>query len=1303
MSPLQERLAELRAKVRQLLWVYGLSWLIAVLLGALLIVGCVDWLLHLDDAGVRLILGIAILGGVGYVAYKRLITPLKVPLSDIDLALRIERRFPNFRDSLVSTIQFLQDGKNPDLGAPALQQRVIDKTLKQTRLMDFEDVVQTQPVQRIAWTAFLVCVTTVLIVGFNQAEAATALKRLMFPFSAHPWPRKTQLQIVNHQLEALVADPADPLRIARGDTLELTVINLNSNGRLPANVQLEMKQPDGTIVREIMQRTTLRGQEEQSREAAFASLIVKAPFQFRAVGGDDQTMEWYPLEVVPPPVAETLQVNLIPPKYTRKPVTKLPPGVGHVEGLVGTKIQIAARSNKPLSSALLKVRDKDQQAMTIGQDGLRLSSVFQIKEAGVYSYWLDLRDRQNFGNSDAPRYEIRAIQDAVPDIYIDKPATDIQVTPLAEIPLKFVSKDDLGLQRIRMRYQILEPGKSEPAKPIEVPLATLDQRPLLHTQEHLWQLENLKLVAGMQVQLHGEATDDYDLGPRHVGRSLTRTLTIVSADEKTQELANRQIGLLGDLERVKKQESEVQAQTAELRTQLEKAGELRTQDLDLLQRIEGQQRQIAGAMQNAQDGMLARSEEILKEFKQNHLESPETEHRLGQIKSELQRLSDEHLAEIEQNLTQARKLAGGDETATPRTDTPDTKSPANSKAEPKSGSPQQSPTETGTAPDAPKPGAVPDELATKTPEKSDGDTPAGESPDSKKPAEQAPPTVSEKPRPGASPTERALHQAQRHQQAVTETLSDLLNELSQWQDERQTALELQDIRQAQEKINQDTAEVGQKTVTKSLQDLKPQEQADLARQAERQAHEAAHLEQLQRRVGEIAKKLQEDDPAAAGRMQDILDQLQQNNTAGKMREASRQIGENNIGQGAQTQQQVAQELQALDDALKNRPSSDLETLVKQMKQAEQELADLAEQQEELLKKTDAANAEADPQAKAEQLEQLKKEQAALQKKAEQLARKLERLQLKSPAAAARRSTERMEQAQESLEKNDEQAEQQEQEALDDIEQAQRELAQEREQTEERLAFEQLEKVADEIKTLAERQLGVLNETKRLDEVRTARGNWNRGQLKTLRDLAETQRGLRSESLGLAEKLSAAEVFGLAVKRAARQMEQVAGRLDEKQTGTETQQFAQSAFQRFQELMAALEQEKDQKKPEGEEQQPGGNSGGEPPAAPPVDQVAMLAQLKMLRSLQVELNERLVTLAKKRDSGNPLTAAEIEELKGLGEEQGELAELGAKFLRMFEKPAADPAADPPAEDAGKQPTNGPAAPPADDKPSGPAAE
>lgn len=1275
MSPLQERLAELRARVRQLLWLYGVSWLTVVLLGALLLVGLLDWWLHLDDAGVRLILALGILGSSGYVAYRRLIAPLRVPMSDIDLALRIEQRFPKFRDSLASTIQFLESNQDASLGAPAMQKRVIDRTLKQAKSIDFEDVLQSQPVQRVAWMALLTCLIVAVVVGFNRVEAATALKRLVFPFRSNPWPRQTQLQFVDEQLQPLVHDAREPLRIARGDTLELTIINLNQQKRLPSNVQLEIRHPDGSVTREAVQRKSLRIGAAEPREAVFASLVIKAPFQFRATGGDDQDMEWLMLEVVPPPVTETLQVRLVPPKYSRRPAVKLPAGVGHVEGLIGTRVEITAKANKPLSEAVLRIRDKDQKPVTIGPDRMKLTAAFVIKEAGIYSYWLDLRDRQKFGNSDAPRYEIRATQDAVPDIYIDKPAIDTQVTPTADVSLKIVAKDDLGLQQIRMQYQILEPGKTELSKPVVIPLITLDKRPLQHTHEYVWPLEPLKLVAGMQIQLHAEATDDFDLGTPHVGRSLTRTLTIVSPDEKTLELATRQFGLLNEMERAKKQETEIAAQTAELKTQLEKAGALRPQDLDLLQRIEGQQRQLATTLQNPQDGMLTRSQEILREFKQNRIDAPETERRLQQISSELQRLIDQHLPEIEQNLTQARKDAG---------DSSRDAKPTSPRQESSKSPPPASPDQNPSGADSPRDKS----------DKTEGSRPNESSPDNKpgetKAADAKPDEISRAertvtpPRAGASPAEQALHQAQQHQQAVSETLGDLLQELSQWQDERQAAMAVQEIRQAQEKINQETAELGQQTVSKLLQDLKGQQQADLARQTERQKHEADELEQLQRKLGDVIEKMQTEDPSSAGRLQDALEQLQNNTTVAKMRASANLIGENKIGEAAQTQQKVASDLQAVEDALKNRPTSDLETLVKQLQQTEQELQEVLEKQEELLKKTKEAQQQADPQQKSEQIEQLKQDQAALKKKAEQLSRKLQRLQLKTASEAAKRAADRMQQAGEELDDEGIHSEKEEQEALDDLEQAQREVAKEREEAQERLAFEQLEKVADQIRTVAERQQAVLDETKRLNEAHVARGNWTRPQLKSLIDLAVNQRSVQSDAASLAEKLSAAEVFRLAVKGAARQMGQAAQRLDSRETDATTQRYEESALQRFKDLMEALKEEKPEKPDQ--EEQPAGNNGEQQQqsSGPQMDRVAMLSQLKMLRSMQVDLNTRVLELATKRDAGNPLNTAELEELKALSQEQGELADLAEKLMQAFNPTTEQPPTIEPTEETEQKP-------------------
>jgi hypothetical protein len=1309
MSPLQERLAELRAKVRQLLWLHGVSWLIAVLLGTLLIVGCCDWMLHLDDAGVRLILGLSIVAIVGYVAYRRLIAPLRVPLTDIDLALKIERRFPQFKDALASTIQFLQADKDPSLGAPELQQRVIDKTLRQAKFLHFEDVLQSKPVQRITWTAFFVLMATVLIVGLNRAEAATALKRLVFPFGSHPWPKRVHLQFVTRDLEPMAIDESEPLRIARGDTFELTAINLNDRGRLPLAVHLEFRHPDGSVTRETMQRTTIKVSSGQAREAAFSSLVIKTPFEFRAVGGDDQSMEWMPLEVVPPPVAESMQVILIPPKYTQRPKVKLAPGAGHIEGLLGTTVQIEAVANKPLGKSILRVRDKDQFPLKVASNGLNLSGTFTIKEAGVYSYWLDLRDEQNFGNSDAPRYEIRAVQDAVPDIYIDLPATDIQVTPTAEVPLRFVAKDDLALHAIRMQFTTQATNSAELSPQVEVPLSTLKNRPLNHSLDHLWRLETLKLTPEMKVQFHGEAIDEYDLeGAPHVGRSSPRTLTVVSPEEKTQELNDRQAGLLNLLERLKKQESEIESQTGELQKQMEKAGMLRPQDLDLLQRIEGQQRQVASSLQDPQDGVLAKTEEILSELKQNHIDAPDTKRRLDQIHAELQRLSAAHLPEIEQQLTQARKeVTGSDAPSTKpthkdRPDDPKAESKANDQEQlgpngqqskkdapsdqAGSATPDKNPSEKGTTP-ATRPAPLKsDSGATPKADQKSGETPVappnqveskGAGTDSQNHPVQSLTKKSEKipeqPRPGASAAEQALHRAQHHEQAVSETLDELLQELSQWQDQREATISVQEIRKGQEKVNKETAQLAEKTVSKSLQELSPQEQADLAKQAERQKHEAEQLDQLQRKLSDFVERLGKQNPDAAGRLQEAAEQLEQKNTAGKMRDAVRQLGENKIGTATQKQQEITKDLEALENLLKNEPTSDLQSMVKQLEQTEKDLASVQEEQEELIKKTKEAEQQADPKLKEQQLEELKKKQDELQKKADQLARKLERLKLERPAKAAARAAERMEQAQAELE-NDGQndAGEQEQEAVEELEQARKEVAQERKKAEDSLAQEQLEKVSDEIKALADRQRGVGEEIKRLDAAHAAKGNWTYPQRKTLKDLAETQRGLMVETQGLTEKLSAAKVFALAAKGAARNMEQTAARLDGKEAGVETQQFAQAALQRFLDLLDAMKPEKPKKQePGAQAEQPENNGGGGgQQQAPQIDPATMIAELKMLRSLQVDLNSRMLVLAAKRDQGNPLTGVEIEELKKLGEEQGELAELTAKFLELFEAGKAD---------------------------------
>src|SRR6185503_1534634 len=99
----------------------------------------------------------------------------------------------------------------------------------------------------------------------------------------------------------------------------------------------------------------------------------------------------------------------------------------------------------------------------------------------------------------------------------------------------------------------------------QIPLFAGDDRAQQQSVELAWQLETLSLKEGTRIAFHAEAVDYYDLGPPHVGRSLTRTLTIVSPREKLAEFEARQGDLVGELKQIEQMQGHARDQVAELR------------------------------------------------------------------------------------------------------------------------------------------------------------------------------------------------------------------------------------------------------------------------------------------------------------------------------------------------------------------------------------------------------------------------------------------------------------------------------------------------------------------------------------------------------------------------------------------------------------------------------------------------------------------------------------------------------------------------------------------------------------------
>ena len=438
MHPLLRQLGAVRRRVRWLLQLHALAWMTAAVLAVGVLLGGLDYLLHFEDRGIRIMASLAVRVTAIYFAWRRLWPAVSTRLSDVGLALRVEERFPKFRDQLASTVQFLRERSDDDeAGSAMLRREVIHQTAADIEHVDMREAVDLRPALRAAGVA---CIAIAVLATLSLAAPevlATAVVRLAAPLGDAAWPKVNHLKIVN---------PVH--RLALNERFEVEVADAQG-ARLPPEVRIHYRYTGDAGAGQ--ERTELM---RPARGLMLASVDnVTMPFQYRVEGGDDDSMPWHDLEVVEPPAVEQLNIEMQYPAYTGWPPSTVE---AQVRALVGTRVGLSGRANKSLSSATLKIDDETEIVATISSEGTSFAIPvdaepgFVVRKSGFFT--LDLVDHEGFHGGKDVRYEIRAVEDRPPSITFEEPSADIYVTADAVVPLRFSAKDDLALKHADLHW-----------------------------------------------------------------------------------------------------------------------------------------------------------------------------------------------------------------------------------------------------------------------------------------------------------------------------------------------------------------------------------------------------------------------------------------------------------------------------------------------------------------------------------------------------------------------------------------------------------------------------------------------------------------------------------------------------------------------------------------------------------------------------------------------------------------------------------------------------------------------------------
>ncbi len=666
-----------------------------------------DYLPVLAGAGemprpVRAILLVGIGAVLGWLLYRWLLSRATVRLRNDQLAILLERHFPEFGDALVTVVELASRPDHAEAFNAAMLEETNRKALEQLPRVRLRHVFRLRPLGVKLGAAALLAVS---LVGFWQvrADAFELWVRRMYLLEDRLWPRRTKIEVVGVELirdeMSLVSSSPGVLpfhdrtiKVARGAAVKL-LVTADGRKKIPQRCVIHYRTSEGDRGKVVMKRIGQVRNGVQRFEfdgKPFRGILTDLQFDVR---GGDHRVRGYRIEVVDSPAIVSTKLKCVFPEYLidRDTSTWLPRTLDWNNGVqlpVGTRVVIRMRSNKPLEHAeviIPSARPEDPpQRSRIDIKGVGESAQSVVLPPYTLGEQLALdivlRDRDGVFSDRPHRITITGVPDEAPRVEVTLRGIGAAVTPDAVFPLQGTVRDDYRVDRVW-----LEIVRNQ-EKTYEVPLGLQDGEKVEERVDlrELQQAETpLRLRPKDKVTVTVRATDRYNLGESgpNIGNGDRFQLDVVTPDELLAMLDRRELGLRRRFEQIIDEwtlmrdslarivtdrpgmEEDLPAEPGEEKTELSpEEAAARLLSLNILRA----QRAVSQTEKSAQEiaGVAASFDDIRLEIDNNRIDAADRQERLKtQISEPLQSIVASLIPRMQDRLQALQSsLEGGEDT-----------------------------------------------------------------------------------------------------------------------------------------------------------------------------------------------------------------------------------------------------------------------------------------------------------------------------------------------------------------------------------------------------------------------------------------------------------------------------------------------------------------------------------------------------------------------------------------------------------------------------------------------------------------
>jgi hypothetical protein len=539
-------LADLRRRIFAYVWAEGLAVVVAWLGIAFWVSLLFDWSMEPPVWFRQAMLAIAAIGAV-WLLYRFVLRRLWLRIADRNLALVLERRFRDFDESLLTTVELNDQpghaaGFHPQMLAAAEHAAV--RRLGGVRL---GDVFRRGPLVRSLGAAAL-AIVSVGAFAILSPEAFGIWRQRVIESSEIIWPRRVHLSIEgfdNPQRRVVVAKGSDLAVVAKAD----------NQFEVPETLQIRYRTEEGRS-RENMSRVGIASPEDRFQDYSFMFRGILSSRTFDIFGGD-AALRGYRIDVVDVPTIE-LVLHCEFPAYTRMIPRDLP--ARSVDVPQGSRITVHATANKDLVEASIERLTSDQSATLAnlrfdGKADRRHFSYTISRLDETQTLLFSLADTDGIHSREPIRLNLTARPDEPPRVGVRLRGIGSAVTPNARLPLEGEVTDDYGIAKLWYEFKTAPEGKLEQAVAVKVSLTTQprDRTNIRFDRQsnEALDLKDRNLVIGSQLLVAVNAEDNCAIGkgPNH-SQGEKYQLAVVSPEQLLSILEARELTLRMQLESI---------------------------------------------------------------------------------------------------------------------------------------------------------------------------------------------------------------------------------------------------------------------------------------------------------------------------------------------------------------------------------------------------------------------------------------------------------------------------------------------------------------------------------------------------------------------------------------------------------------------------------------------------------------------------------------------------------------------------------------------------------------------------------